>query len=146
MKKSIRILAIVILFSFLFLIRAFETSLYYDPLIIYFQNDYLYQPIPEIDAWELIINMFFRYSLNSIISLSIIYLTFRNKNYLKFSGFFLMTAFMVLILFYGILLKDQFESGYLLPFYIRRFIIHPIFLFLLLPAFYLQKKKRRVKI
>jgi len=87
--------------------------------------------------------MLWRYILNSFISLGIIYLVFRKKNFVKFSAFFLMVAFMILIFFHGILLKTNFEDGYLFPFYIRRFIIHPIFLFLLLPAFYVQKKQKK---
>jgi len=143
MKKILRILAIILFFSLLFLVRAFEADLFYDPLIIYFQNDYLYQQIPDIDSWRLIVNMLWRYILNSFISLGIIYLVFRKKNFVKFSAFFLMVAFMILIFFHGILLKTNFEDGYLFPFYIRRFIIHPIFLFLLLPAFYVQKKQKK---
>jgi exosortase F-associated protein len=68
---------------------------------------------------------------------------FERKDYLTFSGFFLMLAFMILIIVFVLLLRDDFESGYLLPFYIRRFIIHPLFLLLLLPAFYYQKLSKR---
>jgi len=143
MKKLIYIFGIILLFSLLFLVRAFEADLFYDPLIIYFQNDYLYESIPDLNKWKLIISMLWRYVINSMITLAIIYLVFKKKSIIKFSGFFLMTAFVILIFFFGILLRDNFENGYLLPFYIRRFIIHPIFLFLLLPAFYYQKKRSK---
>lgn len=139
MKNTLRILGIIFLVSLLFLVRAFEEMMFYDPLIVYFQNDYLYKAVPSLDSWRLILNMLFRYILNSIISLAIIYLIFKKPSYLKFASFFFMLAFILLIIFFGALLRNQFESGYLLPFYIRRFIIHPIFLFLLLPAFYYQK-------
>ena len=143
MKKLIYIFGIILLFSLLFLVRAFEADLFYDPLIIYFQNDYLYESIPDLNKWKLIISMLWRYVINSMITLAIIYLVFKKKSIIKFSGFFLMTAFVILIFFFVILLRDNFENGYLLPFYIRRFIIHPIFLFLLLPAFYYQKKRSK---
>jgi len=143
MKKPVKIFLILILFLFLFLIRAFEAELFYDPLIVYFQNDYLYKSIPNIDEWKLVIDMLWRYVINSLISLGIIALIFKKKEYIKFSGFFLMLAFMLLIIVFSFLLKDGFKSGYLFPFYIRRFIIHPIFLFLLLPAFYYQKLKKK---
>ena len=52
-------------------------------------------------------------------------------------------AFVILITVFVILIKNNFESGYLLPFYIRRFIIHPLFLLILLPAFYYQKLSNR---
>ena len=139
MSKPIRYILVGVLFLLLFVVRGFATDLFYDPLIKYFQNDYLYTIIPEINTWHLVIDLLFRYTLNSLISLGIIWLLFKRKDYLKLSGFFLMVAFMILIIVFVFLLKDKFESGYLLPFYIRRFIIHPLFLLLLLPAFYYQK-------
>ncbi len=143
MNKYLKIIFTTILFLAFFFIRAFDTQLFYDPLIDYFKNDYLYKYIYNIDIWRLTVNMFFRYSINSLISLGIIWVLFERKDYLKFSGFFLMLAFIILIVVFVTLLKDDFESGYLLPFYIRRFIIHPIFLLLLLPAFYYQKLSNR---
>ena len=136
MKKPIKIVLIIVLFGLLFLVRAFEMELFYDPLIEYFQNDYLHKELPEINSWRLVIDMLFRYSINSLITLGIIHLLFNSERYLKFSGFFLMFAFMILILAFVYLLRTGFESGYLLPFYIRRFIVHPLFLIILLPAFY----------
>jgi exosortase F-associated protein len=143
MNKYIRIVLAIILFSLLFVVRAFESQLFYDPLLEYFKNDYLYKYIYNIDVWRLTVDMLFRYSLNSLISLGVIWVMFERKDYLKFSGFFLMLAFMILIIVFVLLLRDDFESGYLFPFYIRRFIIHPLFLLLLLPAFYYQKLSKR---
>ncbi|QOD59543.1 exosortase F system-associated protein [Polaribacter haliotis] len=143
MNKYIKIILTSILVLVLFVIRAFSAELFYDPLIEYFKNDYLYTKMPEIDIWHLMIDMLFRYILNSLVTLGIIWVLFQRKDYLKFTGFFLMAAFMVLIVVFVLLLRDQFENGYLLPFYIRRFIIHPLFLLLLLPAFYFQKLSNR---
>lgn len=140
MSRSVRIIITIVLFGLLFLVRAFEMDLFYDPLIIYFQNDYLYKPIPDIDSWRLIVDMLFRYTLNSLISIGIIYMIFRKKRYVKFSGFLLMMSFMIMIVVFSLLLRTNFESGYLFPFYIRRFIVHPIFLLILLPTFYYHKK------
>jgi exosortase F-associated protein len=57
----------------------------------------------------------------------------------KFSVVFFILAFVILIIAFAFLIRGSLESGYLLPFYIRRFIIHPLFLLLLLPAFYYQQ-------
>jgi len=140
MSKTVRIILVFVLFVLLFLVRAYEMQLFYDPLIEYFQNDYLYKSIPEINSWHLVVDMLYRYSINSVISLGIIHLIFQNKKYLKFSGFLMMFAFMVMIMIFTFLLRSNFDSGYLLPFYIRRFIVHPLFLIILLPAFYYHKK------
>jgi exosortase F-associated protein len=143
MKKRIRIILILLLLALLVLIRAFEKELFYDPLIIYFQNDYLYTSIPDVNVWKLVVDILFRYTLNSLITLGIIYLAFQKKKFVKFSGFFLMLAFMLLIVVFAFLLRNEFENGYLLPFYVRRFLIHPLFLLLLFPAFYYQKLNKQ---
>ena len=143
MSRLLRIGVTFLLFGLLFLIRAFETDLFYDPLIEYFQNDYLYRSIPEINHWKLIVDMLFRYVMNSLITLGIIYMIFWQKSYLKFSGFLLMISFMLMIVIFSMLLRTKFESGYLFPFYIRRFMVHPIFLLILLPAFFYHKRAIR---
>ncbi|WP_165733736.1 exosortase F system-associated protein [Polaribacter sp. 20A6] len=139
MSKYLKIVLVSLLFVLLIAVRAFQTNFFYDPLIVYFKNDYLYTGIQNIDVWKLVINMFFRYLINSVISLGIIWVLFERKKYLRFASYFLMIAFVILIAVFVIFIKDNFESGYLLPFYIRRFIIHPLFLLILLPAFYYQK-------
>ncbi|MCL7765094.1 exosortase F system-associated protein [Polaribacter sp. Z014] len=143
MNKYIKIALVLILFLLLFVVRSTASKLFYDPLVLYFKNDYLYKNIEQIDVWRLMINMLYRYLLNSAITLGLIWVLFERKDYLKFSGFFLMIAFMILMVVFVFLVKDQFKSGYLLPFYIRRFIIHPLFLLILLPAFYYQKLSNR---
>ena len=130
---------ISLLFLLLIVVRGFAAELFYDPLIEYFKNNYLYTKMPEIDTWHLILDLFFRYSLNSLISLGIIWLAFQRKTYVKFSVVFFILAFIILIIAFAFLIRGSLEAGYLLPFYIRRFIIHPLFLLLLLPAFYYQQ-------
>ena len=143
MNTYIKVILLLILTLLLFLVRAFSADLFYDPLIEYFKNEYLYTRMPQINIWLLTIDMLYRYILNSVITLGFIWVLFERKDYIKFTGFFLMTAFIALIVVFVLLLRDQFESGYLLPFYIRRFIIHPLFLLILLPAFYFQKLSNR---
>lgn len=140
MHKIVKYSLLVFLFLILVFIRAFENDLFYDPLIHYFENDYLYASIPKIKNTRFIGNLFFRYFLNTIISLVIIGVVFQKKETIKFAVYFYSIAFVVLVSVLLFLLKDQFQSGYLLFFYIRRFIIHPIFLLLLLAVFYYQRK------
>jgi len=139
MSKKIKYMLVFLLVSLLFVIRAFESDLFYDPLIVYFQNDYLYSKIPEVDIWKLVVDILYRYILNSIITIGIIQLVFNKKGFVKFAGVFLMLAFILLIVVFVFLVRNEFEAGYLFPFYVRRFLIHPLFLLLLLPAFYYHK-------
>lgn len=136
LNKSLRIFIIVILFIMLVLVRAFELEMFYDPFIEYFKNDFLDQPIPVFSGSMLLKDMFLRYLLNTIISLAIIYFAFRNKFFVIFSIKFYIIAFIVLIITFFIILKGELSNGYLFAFYIRRFLIHPLFVLLLLPAFY----------
>jgi exosortase F-associated protein len=139
MKYFVKIVFSLFFLWLLFLIRAFETTLFYDPLIDYFQNDYLHQKIDDIDSWRLLVNLFCRYLLNSTISLGLIWVLFKRQDYVKFSGVFFVLAFVILIITFLFLLKDNLQGGYLLLFYVRRFIIHPLFLLLLVPLFFYQK-------
>jgi len=80
----LRIVLILFFFGLLFFVRAFELELFYDPLNSYFQNEYLYKEIPSINRCKLLIHLFYRYNLNSLISIAIIYLIFRNKKMINF--------------------------------------------------------------
>ncbi len=84
MRMILRIVLIFFFFGLLFFVRAFELELFYDPLNSYFQNEYLYKEIPSINRWKLLSNLFYRYTLNSLISIGIIYLIFRNKKMMNF--------------------------------------------------------------
>jgi len=139
MRRRYKYPALVALFFLLVLIRAYESKLFYDPFIVFFQNDYLYTTMPEYDTLNLFFGMLYRYFLNSIVSLAIIYFVFEKLGYLILAGKLYVYGFFVLIAVYAYLLNSNFEYGYLLPFYIRRFIIHPLFLLLLLAALYYEK-------
>ena len=109
MNRYLKIILLLLFISLLFLIRAFSAELFYDPLIEYFKNDYLYTKMPQINIWHLVIDMLYRYLLNSLTTLAIIWLLFNKTDYLKFTGFFLMAAFVVLIVVFALLLRNQFK-------------------------------------
>ena len=139
MKKILRISAIILLFSLLLLVRFYAAKIFYDPFIKYFNGDFLKGSFPDLNTAKLFLSLTMRYLINSIISLAIIYFVFLKKEYLKFSAIFYLVTFVILISSYFLQLKLAFSNGYLLAFYIRRMLIHPIFLLILLPAFYYQK-------
>jgi len=139
MDKKYRILIILLLFLALVLVRAFEQTLFYDPFIIYFQDDFLHASIPKFSGSKLLISMTFRYVLNAIISLAAIHVAFQNRNFTTFSVKFYALAYLILTVTFFIILKGELSHGYLFAFYIRRFLIHPLFVLLLLPAFYYKQ-------
>ncbi len=138
-KKQYRFLIIVFLFFLLVLVRAFASDLFYDPFIEYFKDDFLHETIPFFSGRKLLIDMSFRYFLNSIISLAIIYVAFEHFSFLKFSVKFYVIAFLFLAFAFFVILKGELRQGYLFAFYIRRFLIHPLFVLILLPAFYYKE-------
>ena len=139
MRRLVRIFLIVVLLFLLISIRAFLQPYFYDPLSDYFKGDFLYTSIPELNFGTYFLNIFYRYALNSIISLAIIYLVFNDVKVFYFSAKFYILAFLALSLLFYILLKFNVTQNYMLIFYIRRFLIQPLFILILLPAFYYQK-------
>ena len=73
LNNKFKILILIVLVSFLAMIRIFEKSIFYDPLLNYFKSDYTNFPLPSLDNFKLFSGLFFRYLLNTIVSIAIIY-------------------------------------------------------------------------
>jgi len=142
MNKWLKWTIVCGLFGLLILIRLFEAQLFYDPLLKFFKQDYLYQKVPDADFAKLMLNTALRFLLNTIISLTILYVVFQEKEIVKFSVFVYALAFLILFPWMILLITNASpESNYNVLFYVRRFLIQPIILLLLLPAFYYHKYK-----
>jgi exosortase F-associated protein len=139
MNKATRILLVGFLLAILIAIRGFVAPYFYDPFNNYFKNDYLYLAFPQLEYGKYFLHLFLRYFLNSVVSLAIIMLIFRNQNYTKFALYFFGIAFILLGFQLFCILKFELTKGYMFVFYLRRFLIQPLFLFILLPAMYYQK-------
>jgi exosortase F-associated protein len=143
-KKKLKFLHFLLLGACLFVlvfIRFFEETLFYDPFISYFKNDYLNLPFPDFNGIGLFFSLMFRYFLNSALSLVIIYLLFKDVSLVQFASLLYILLYLLLILmFFGTLLLFD-ENSNLLLFYVRRFLVQPLFLVLFVPAFYFQKKQ-----
>ncbi len=140
--KAIRILFLLLPFVIGFaLIRFYENTLFYDPFLNYFKGDYQENPFPEFERFRLFLNYFFRYALNTLLSLGIIYVIFRNKEFIKVSSILYLLFFVVLILALFAVINYS-ENAFSL-FYIRKFLIQPLFLLLFLPGFYFQIKSKK---
>lgn len=141
MHKATKYILISILVLILMLIRFFEDFLFYDPYLSFFESDYLYIDSPRREVAKLVGFTTLRYVMNTIISLAILFLVFRDKSIIKFSTLIYAIAFIVLMIFYLYFVVNPNQEDYYLFFNIRRFLIQPIFLILLLPAFYYHKLK-----
>ncbi|MEN3324910.1 exosortase F system-associated protein [Mariniflexile soesokkakense] len=141
MNNTLKYILLFVLFGLLILIRVFEDELFYDPYLTFFQNDYLYIDSPRREIFKVTVFTSLRYVLNSGISLGILYVVFKDKNIIKFSVLIYTMAFVALIAIYLYFVVNPRQEDYYLFFNVRRFIIQPIILMLLLPAFYYNKLK-----
>lgn len=141
MNNTAKYILLFVLFAMLVLIRVFENELFYDPYLTFFQNDYLYIDSPRREVFKLTAFTSLRYWLNTIISLGILYVVFKDKSMIKFSTLIYIVSFIVLILIYLYFVVNPKQEQYYLFFNMRRFLIQPIILLVLLPAFYYYKLK-----
>ena len=140
LNHKLRIALAMMLVLLLVLIRTYEDRLFYDPFLSYFKTDYYNLPLPELNNIQLFFGLVFRYFLNSSLSLAIIYVLFKDIEAVKFASILYLIFFTLLILALFLVLSFFGETNKMTLFYIRRFLIQPIFLLLFLPAFYYQKQ------
>lgn len=141
--RCYRLISIGLLFVVLAAVRFFEEVLFYDPLLYYFESDYLEAtPLPAFNFFKLLFSLSFRYWLNSVLSLLILYIAFRKTDIVRFTLILMTIAYFILVPFYGYILKNYDPEHYIALFYTRRFLIQPVLILLLLPAFYYQSKQK----
>jgi len=140
MKRVSKIVGIMLCILLLILVRKFETNIFYDPLLQFFkQKDFNHHAPPYFNVLKLIISLIFRYGINSLITLVIIQLWYNDKKITKVSNYILLFCFLFFTSLYLFSLFTNFSLGYMPTFYIRRIIIQPILLLLLIPSIYYYK-------
>lgn len=141
-KKKSKVLDLVIigvLVIALLLIRMFEKDLFYDPFLDFFHGDTQNKMVPEFNTIKLFFGLLCRYFLNGMFTILIVYFLFKDLSIVKLTTFLLSIFFVVLIIFFFSLLHFSESPDYLFVFYVRRFLIQPLFLILFVPAFFYQK-------
>ena len=141
MGKYAKYIWIGLLFCLLSLVRFFENELFYDPYLVFFQNDYLYLDSPRREVAKLVASTTLRYVINTVISLGILYLFFKDKSVVKFSVIVYSISYFILITLFLYFVLNPKQEDYYVFFNIRRFLIQPLILLLLLPAYYYQRLK-----
>jgi exosortase F-associated protein len=142
LKNKTKIAQIILLILLFVLIRLFEEQLFYDPFLAYYHAEFQHLPVPNYNSIKLFFSLGFRFYLNSVISLFLLYVLFKDTRMVKFSILLYMilgSLFMISFLF---ILNFFAEENKMTLFYIRRFIIHPILILLFIPGFYYQKKMK----
>lgn len=142
-NKYVKYIFAMVLLVLLALIRLFEFEWFNDGLILFFQHDYLTEKLPWVPFDAIILTDSIRYWLNALISIMILNLFFWQKDLNKFLALIYTVAFLVLIILFIYFIKHYEAGNYLGLFYVRRFLIQPLLLFILLPALWYQHNKTK---
>lgn len=140
MDKYIKYIWLFFLFGLLVIVRAFENELFYDPYLKFFQNDYLYIDSPRREVLKLALSTTLRFLINTVLSLAILYVFFKDLSVVKFSVILYSISYTILLMLFLYFVYNPKQEDYFVFFNIRRFLIQPLILLLLLPAFYYQRK------
>lgn len=142
MNNPFKYILILILIVLLVLVRVFENELFYDPYLLFFKSDYLHMDFPRREILKLTLYTSIRFLINTLISLGIIYLVFKDKSVVKFSVLIYGVAYIILLTLFLYFVINPRQEDYYLFFNFRRFLIQPLLLLILLPAFYYNKLKQ----
>lgn len=120
-------------------VRILEGELFYDPFQNFFHLANKQAPFPDFNWTPLILNYLFRFTLNLLLSAAVVYFIFKNKQWTLQAVVLMLIVFAITFPIYLYCIYTQFEVGYLFSFYMRRFVIQPLILLLIIPLFYYRK-------
>lgn len=121
-------------------VRMLEDQIFYDPFLSFFHEGNKDISFPEFEWGKLIMSHIFRFFLNLFFSCVIIHFLFKNKEWTIQGAILILIIFAITFPIYLYCISDQFEMGYLFSFYMRRFVIQPLILLLIIPLFYYRKQ------
>lgn len=124
----------------LFGVRILEDQIFYDPFLNYFHIANKNISFPDFELVKLILSHVFRFILNLFFSCVIIHFLFENKDWTVQGALLISIIFAITFPIYLYCIHDRFQIGYLFSFYMRRFVIQPLILLLIVPLFYYRKQ------
>jgi exosortase F-associated protein len=124
-------------------VRVVENTIFYDPFLSYFQEGIKNISFPVFEWGKLIGGHLFRFVLNLFFSCLIIQGLFKNKHWTMQGALMMVIVFAIAFPIYLFCIQNKFEIGYLFSFYMRRFVIQPLIILLIVPMFYYRKQMER---
>ncbi|MGE8432341.1 exosortase F system-associated membrane protein [Chryseobacterium joostei] len=121
-------------------IRVLEEKLFYDPFLGYFHEANKNIEFPIFEWGKLILGHLFRFLLNLGFSCLIIQGLFKNRQWTIQGAIMMIIIFVISLSIYLYCIHNHFEIGYLFSFYMRRFVIQPLIILLIIPMFYYRKQ------
>lgn len=122
-------------------VRMYEERMFYDPILDYFQIADDKMPLPYFNDGKLILHHIFRFALNLFFSLIIVQALFRNFRWTVQAAVLMALVFLITFPLYYFSIKYDLKLGFLFTFYLRRFVIQPLILLLIIPIFYYRKQE-----
>ena len=134
MRKILNWLFVFVGILGLISVRFLEDKIFYDPFLAFFKGDYKVSTIPDFGSVKL------RFLLNLFFSAVVVHFMFLNKKWTLQAVALMTIAFLFFFPIYLWCLFSKMEVGYLFTFSVRRFVIQPVILLLIIPIFYYRKK------
>ncbi len=139
--KALRWILVLLGIFGLIAVRTMEDKIFYDPFLAYFHQATAKAAVPEFEWGKLILSHIFRFLLNLIFSAVVVHFIFLNRKWTLQSVVLMTLVFAITFPIYLFCVYNKFEVGYLFSFYVRRFVIQPLILLLIIPLFYYIHKK-----
>jgi exosortase F-associated protein len=122
-------------------------------LIKFFKSIQSYNSLPQFETTKLLVNVVMRFLVNTSVSLGILWVIFQDRDVVRLSGLLYSALFVLLFAVFCYLLVSKSApvenmdiasetDNFMSLFYVRRFLIQPLLLLILIPAFYFQNKKQ----
>lgn len=121
-------------------VRVLEDRIFYDPFLKYFHEATKNSQFPDFEWGKLIVSHLFRFVLNLLFSCLIIQCLFQKREWTVQGALLITIIFVITFPIYLYCVNDGFNIGYLFSFYMRRFVIQPLALLLIVPMFYYRKQ------
>jgi exosortase F-associated protein len=140
MKKALSVILVILLFAMLAAVRQYQDTLFYDPLINFFKLNFATLPLPDLLAPKFYAHLTFRFLLNTLLSLGILWFLFKKWEIIKISALMYLLFFVALMGLMVLAMHTSDVGNYQFLFYVRRFVIQPLLVLLLIPAFYFIRR------
>lgn len=140
-SRFLSFVAIGLLLLLIVAVRYFETVAFPEPLHDYFHGGFQAVPIPSGSYVIILAVTALRYLVNTILSIGIIWFVFKKAAFVKAALWVYLFAFLLLFSAMAFCLINGSDDLKMVLFYVRRFLIHPLLLFILIAGFYYLRDK-----
>lgn len=137
---------VLVLFVFLmlfFLFRKFSSSLY-EPFEYFYDSGGLAGFPKEFDSVLYLGSISLKFLINMLLSVACVYFFFKDVGIARKAALVFVWVGLILIPMYFAMVHFEFPFGHLFAFYIRRIIIYPILLIVLLAGFEFLFSKTKI--